>query len=297
MFGFRDEFLYFQCVRCECLQIAEIPENISKYYPGNYYSHTQDDTPKFSGISGKLRRLSIAALVFNRNIFDKLIQQFYAPISLRALRDLGVNRDMSILDVGSGSGHKFLYPLAELNFKKIAGCDPFIEKDITYRNGLKIYRSDIFSVEGKWDIITYHHVFEHVTDPLQNLIKARELLTDKGICILRIPTVSSFAWEHYKEYWFQIDAPRHYFLHSIKSVQHLAALAGMDLFKMEFDSTYKQFADSERYLLNESLKTPRKKGMINFFKRKVNKIRYKRMADKMNKMQKGDQAVFFLKKV
>ncbi len=297
MFGFRDEFLYFQCIECECLQIAKIPENISKYYPENYYSLNQDDTAKFSGIKGKLRSLSLSALVFNKSFFHKFIQLFYSPISLRVLRDIPVSRDTGILDVGSGSGHKFLYPLAELNFGKIAGCDPFIANDIEYPNGLKIYKSDIFSMEGKWDIITYHHVFEHVPDPLQNLIKVNELLTDEGICILRMPTVSSFAWDYYKEHWVQLDAPRHYFLHSIKSVQHLANKAGMNLFKVEFDSTYKQFADSERYLLNEPLKTPRKRGPVNFLRRKVKKMRYKRMANKMNKIKRGDQAVFFLKKV
>jgi len=38
MFGLRDEFKYFECSNCECLQIEEIPQNIAKYYPGNYYS-------------------------------------------------------------------------------------------------------------------------------------------------------------------------------------------------------------------------------------------------------------------
>jgi hypothetical protein len=38
MFGFRDEFTYFECSKCGCLQIAEIPINMEKYYPSNYYS-------------------------------------------------------------------------------------------------------------------------------------------------------------------------------------------------------------------------------------------------------------------
>ena len=40
MFGFRDEFSYLECEKCGCLQIAEIPVNISKYYPSNYYSYS-----------------------------------------------------------------------------------------------------------------------------------------------------------------------------------------------------------------------------------------------------------------
>ena len=297
MFGFRDEFAYFQCSRCGCLQIAEFPRDISKYYPGDYYSLAQDAEAKFRGAFRVIRLLSLSAWVFNRTWYDRLLQKFYSPASLRVLKDLNVSVETRILDVGCGNGQKFLYPLAELGCKNIAGCDPFLENEIQYANGLKINKSDISQMDGEWDIITYHHVFEHVPDPLQNLVKVNELLTDGGICILRIPTVSSFAWEHYKEHWVQLDAPRHYFLHSMQSIQLLAGKAGMNLFKVEFDSTYKQFTDSEGYLLNQSLKTPRKKGIVNFVKRKVKKMRYRKMAEKMNKIQRGDQAVFFLKKV
>src|SRR4030095_17087408 len=38
MYGHGDEFEYVECARCGCLQIAEIPINLSKYYPKNYYS-------------------------------------------------------------------------------------------------------------------------------------------------------------------------------------------------------------------------------------------------------------------
>jgi 2-polyprenyl-3-methyl-5-hydroxy-6-metoxy-1,4-benzoquinol methylase len=297
MFGFRDEFLYFQCTSCECLQIAQFPPDISKYYPENYYSLSQNEETKFNGSRRWIRLLSLSALVFNKTWFDKLLQKFYSPISLRILKGLHINLDTRILDVGCGSGQKFLFPLAELGLKKITGCDPFLEHDIEYANGLKIRKADIFSIQGEWDVITYHHVFEHVPDPLENLLKVNQLLSDKGVCILRMPTVSSFAWRHYRTNWVQLDAPRHYFLHSIKSAQYLATKAGMQIFKIHYDSTYKQFADSERYILNEHLRQPRKEGIINFFKRKMKKIYYKRLAEDMNRRQMGDQAAFFLKKV
>ena len=38
MFGFREEFNYFECSKCKCIQISEIPDNMHKYYPSNYYS-------------------------------------------------------------------------------------------------------------------------------------------------------------------------------------------------------------------------------------------------------------------
>ena len=38
MFGFRDKFEYLECGQCGCVQIINIPTNIAKYYPDNYYS-------------------------------------------------------------------------------------------------------------------------------------------------------------------------------------------------------------------------------------------------------------------
>ena len=38
MFGVRDEFEYFECSNCGCVQIAEVPSNLAKYYPAEYLS-------------------------------------------------------------------------------------------------------------------------------------------------------------------------------------------------------------------------------------------------------------------
>lgn len=39
MFGWKDPFDYFQCEKCECLQIEKIPENIARYYPEEYNAY------------------------------------------------------------------------------------------------------------------------------------------------------------------------------------------------------------------------------------------------------------------
>src|SRR3569832_2443522 len=45
MFGTREEFEYFQCGSCDCLQIAHIPENLGQYYPSSYPAHKVPTTP------------------------------------------------------------------------------------------------------------------------------------------------------------------------------------------------------------------------------------------------------------
>ena len=48
MYGLKDEFKYFQCAVCDCIQIVKPPDIINKYYPGDYYSYSTNTTVKRS---------------------------------------------------------------------------------------------------------------------------------------------------------------------------------------------------------------------------------------------------------
>ncbi len=289
MFGFRDEFQYFQCDYCECLQIENIPEDMSRYYPKQYYSFGAYNGKKFKGLKGAIRRLKYAPLINHDSPFHKIARYITGKTDYDLFRGLNVQKNTRILDVGCGNGQSFLYPLAEVGYQNVLGCDPYLDSDISYANGLKIQSSSIHDISGTWDIITFHHSFEHINDPIENLQKVSQLLTQNGVCIIRIPTVSSFAWEHYKEKWVQFDAPRHFFLHSRKSIEKLAKITNLDFFKTDYDSTHFQFSGSEMYLKDIPLS---EKEPVGFFK----KIKYKKQAKKLNKEGSGDQAAFFLRK-
>ena len=77
------------------------------------------------------------------------------------------------------------------------------------------------------------------------LVQARELLTDTGCMILRVPVVGGEAWETYRENWVRLDPPRHLYLHSLGSLHRLAAQAGLQIAELHFDSTALQFWGSE----------------------------------------------------
>jgi 2-polyprenyl-3-methyl-5-hydroxy-6-metoxy-1,4-benzoquinol methylase len=296
MYGLRDEFVYFQCGSCKCLQIAVFPENISKYYSESYYSFSEYSGKKFEGAFGKFKKFQYQSSISPNNVIRKLIHFLFPVRGYEIFRGLDLNHSSHILDVGCGNGKSFLYPLAVCGYFNTLGCDPFIKTHIEYKNGLRIEKASIFEMKNNFDVITYHHSFEHVSDPAENLRKVSELLSREGVCIIRIPTVSSYAWEHYKTNWAQLDAPRHFFLHSKESMQFLAKKAKLELYKIEYDSTHFQFSGSEKYMLDVALRTPRKKGLIHFIRRKSKKIRFKRKAKKLNKENRGDQAAFFFRK-
>lgn len=296
MYGLRETFEYFQCSNCGCLQISEFPADMSKYYPGDYYSFDTYDGKKFKGTKGAIKKKQYEAAVLGGPVYQNTLGKILGKKEYAIFKGLQVNKETRILDVGCGNGRNFLYPLAEVDFKNVTGCDPFLNDTIKYENGLTIKKCSVYEMEGSYDIITYHHAFEHLPDPLENLEKVYKLLAPGGVCIIRIPTVSSFAWAHYGVKWVQLDAPRHFFLHSQKSMQLLAGKTNFEMYKVAYDSTHFQFTGSEKYLKDIPLSAPKEKGFSSSLNRKVQNFKYEQKATTLNKEERGDQAAFYLRK-
>lgn len=297
MLGTRDQFNYFQCDDCRCLQIESFPDDIAEYYPKNYYSFSRYDGKKYLGHKGKLRKFIYNYTIFHRGLIQYLLESFVNAFKYsQLLSDLKVSKQSRILDVGSGNGEAFLYPLAEIGFKNLLGCDPYLEDDIKYPNGLEIFNSEIFAIEKKWDFIFYHHSFEHLSNPKAHLIKIHSILENNGLCILRIPTSSSYAWEHYQTDWYQLDAPRHFYLHSIESIEVLARETDFHVQNVVFDSTYHQFMRSEAYKKDIPMNQKVTLNGVSYMKRKIDKMKFKKLTKVLNATKKGDQAIFILKK-
>jgi SAM-dependent methyltransferase len=213
---------------------------------------------------------------------------------MRLLRKCNAGLDSRILDVGSGQG-TMLSELAWYGFTDLTGVDPFIDADIR-SPGVSIFKRDIFSIEGRFDIVMFHHSFEHLDKPLAALSRARELLSGKGRVLVRIPTVSSYAWEHYGVNWVGVDAPRHLFLYSLKGMQILARQAGFAVKDVLYDSNGSQFWASEQYSRDIPLRGSRSydtdPDKSIFSPEEIKKFSEK--AAELNREKKGDQVCIFL---
>jgi len=296
--GLGDTFSYFQCRNCDCLQILTIPENMSRYYPPDFNSFTIKPDVLYGNVFLRLfLNMRDRYAVFNKGLIGKLLYNLYPNSNLKALSFIRTLTESSILDVGCGSGYD-LYALREMGFHTTLGIDLFIDKDLTYSNGTTIRQGDVFSLKNDrmWDIIMFHHSFEHMEDPFSVLKAVASLLSPQGVCIIRIPVVPSYAWTHYRECWVQIDAPRHFFIHSVKSMQLLAEQSGLTVSQPIYDSTSLQFYGSEEYLLNIPLNSSRSYHVnrsSSLFSRRQLRC-YDKQSRSLNRDKQGDQAIFFL---
>lgn len=290
MFGLGDAFRYIKCSHCGCLQIAVIPPDLSEFYPSNYYSLSKK--PKHSPIKQILNMTLLASWPMRQlaALALGLAGRTDYASHFRALKQAGLTKDSRLLEVGCGTG-RLLFGLWELNYRDIIGCEPYLESDVEYPNGLYIQKSPLDKITGMFDIILFDHVFEHLPDPLDTLLTCYRLLADGGRLILRVPTVSSLAWRRYGINWVQLDAPRHLYLYSRPSLCLLAGKSGFYIYNQYDDSTDFQFWGSESYCQSKPLAESSAKQYP-----LAKRIDWRRRAANLNRRQDGDQLTLILKK-
>ena len=181
MFGFKDEFEYLECARCKCVQIIEIPDSMSKYYPANYHSFAP--VSSHGGVRALLTRARNSYATTSHGVVGKILSRYFPPIAaLRSLPRLELNNDARILDVGCGNG-MLLDAMGDLGFRNLVGLDPFLDADIERSNGVKLLKRTIHEIDGQFDVIMFHHAFEHIADPGPTLGAVYDLLATAGTCL------------------------------------------------------------------------------------------------------------------
>jgi len=298
MLGLRHTFSYLECSRCGCLQIITIPADMGPYYPSGYYSfERRSEGLRRPSARNHLKTLRDRYAISRCGLAGRFLFKLFPRTDLLPfLAPLRLPLTSRILDVGSGSGVDLLQ-LRAAGFKKVLGVDPFIGSDIHYDSGVTVVKSTIFEMKGEWDVIMFNHSYEHIGEPVETLQRCAGLLAPQGCCVLRIPTVSSYAWQHYRTNWVQLDAPRHFFLYSVRALEIVASRAGLRIADIVYDSTAFQFWGSEQYVRDIPLFSERsyvkQPGAI-FSESDI--LKFQERAARLNASKQGDQAAFYLRK-
>ena len=296
MFGYRDRFEYIKCAECGCLQIKEVPKDLSKYYPENYYSFKKKDYSGSGFINAFRKRQRAENWLYGRSVMGKLLSiRRRMPHYFDWFKKAGIGFNSEVLDIGCGTGD-FLLEMRKYGFSNLTGIDVFIKEDIFYKNGVKILKKQLSELKRQFDFIVFNNSFEHMPQPLSVFKELHRLLRPGKYALIRTPVASSFAWRKYGVHWVQLDAPRHLFLHTSKSVQVLARQTGFSVAEAVFDSTEFQFLGSEQYANDIPLRDERsycvdpRKSI--FSEEEI--MSFKGKAIELNRNKDGDSACFYL---
>ncbi|MDP3789236.1 MAG: class I SAM-dependent methyltransferase [Candidatus Omnitrophota bacterium] len=300
MFGYRDNFEYIECAKCGCLQIKDIPAGLSRYYPNGYYSFQKREAAASKPVKSFIMRQKAKYWLYGRNVIGMMSamgRRKPEPFFIEWFKKAGVKLNSKILDVGCGTGG-LLLNMREYGFSSLTGIDPFIENDISYKNGVKIFKKDVRQLDGKYDFIVLRDSFEHMPEPVSVFKELCRLLNPDRYLLITMPLGSTFAWMKYGVNWVQLDAPRHLFLHTIESIELLSSRTGFFIKETVYDSTDFQFWGSEQYSRDITL-TDMKSYMVdhsNSIFSEADILNFKARADELNKKKDGDHAAFYLYK-
>lgn len=295
-FGLRDEFDYLECAECRCLQLLNPPADYSTYYPKEYFTYQQKVEGKIKSFLNKYRdRVAMG----ERSLPGSILYKYFGePTYINRIRKANIGFDDSILDVGCGKGI-LLHKMKESGFNNVVGIDPYLDNDIFYKNGLKVFKKVIQEIDDKFDFIMFNHSFEHLDNPFETLRQTHKLLNDNKYTLIRIPVADSYAWKRYGVNWSSLEAPRHIFLHTKKSVEILSSKTGFKVDKVTYDSRSWQFWGSEQYAKDISLLADNS-YYVNPDKSIFSKediAGFEKETSRLNQIGEGDQAEFYLKKI
>jgi SAM-dependent methyltransferase len=150
----------------------------------------------------------------NRRIFNTLV------------RDYPGGR---VLDVGCGSGAIPAY-MRTLGLDAIA-VEPYERACQIAREhfGLEVvcaFLQDADLPDESFDAVTFFDVLEHTSDPVGDLKKARSLLKPGGAVCVKVPNIASWQARLCGRWWYPLDAPRHLFHFTPRSLWAAFEAAG-----------------------------------------------------------------------
>ena len=301
-----DEFKYLHCLECGSLMIKDIPNNLSKYYPTDYYSFAETKLINTPLTIKKWLRSKYWQYIISKeqkNIVGYLINLFRKPEN-DMLADIISKTDIypksKVIDIGCGNGD-LLKRFYQVGYWNILGLDPNINHDIYYEEKKLVLKAKVENYakeeEKLYDLIMFHHSFEHMPNPEEILETIKRISHKETRYLIRIPLSNSYAFEKYRENWSGLDAPRHLFIYSEQGMRIMLENHNFEILEIIYDSTEYQFWASEQYMQNISLVEERSywidKSKSIFSEQDI--LNFRKKAKKLNQEKKGDTAAFIFK--
>lgn len=232
MFNLPGIFTVKKCTWCSLVFLHPQPsqEQLRKHYPSKkYYSYSRTQ---------------------ERDLFmilrNYLIKHYYSPNILSLFISTIIQnvpalpsyvRNGKILDIGCGDGDTLVL-LKNLGWETygldIDSRSVEIARERGIHTRLGTYKELSEYPDHYFDAIRLYHVIEHIDDPSLCLSLIHKKLKKRGELLIGTPNVESVIAGLFKQYWYNLDTPRHLFLFSPETLGRLLKKNNFYIKKVEF---------------------------------------------------------------
>lgn len=170
------------------------------------------------------------AEMFNINFLKRIYTQLIVKREIRLLKKHNKNNEMSILDIGCGTGWTSnVY--AENGFN-VTGLEPSgvraeIAKKKYNLNIINDYIENISESE-KYNFIVLRHIIEHLANPKDIITRLNSFLTRNGIVVVIVPNINCLGRYLFETDWEWV-LPWHNSFFSKKSITVLLQKSGFQI--------------------------------------------------------------------
>jgi 2-polyprenyl-3-methyl-5-hydroxy-6-metoxy-1,4-benzoquinol methylase len=197
-------FDYLRCRDCASYFLADVPSDLGRYYPPEYYAlpSPAELNHLAAGESHKLKLLEQAGAVGGR-----------------------------LVEIGSGFG-VFARAANTAGFAVTAiemdgRCCEYLESIVGVRAIHSATPAETLATLPPSRVIALWHVIEHLPNPWQVLEAIASNLAPGGVLAVATPNPEAIQFRLLRERWAHVDAPRHLFLIPVGSLTAKAAMHGL----------------------------------------------------------------------
>lgn len=231
-------FKYVKCSNCKLVWLTPRPTKkaLSNFYPTVYRPYRSFHK------TTKAQKLVRQLIKSNRFIARILIkdQLFF------------FEKKGKILDVGPGSGF-YLTVLSQWGWD-VTGLELSSKAiKVAHKSGVEsIVQGDLHTIKFKsssFDVVRFSHVMEHVPSATEELKEVRRILKKAGKVLIIVPNIESLFFNIFKSYWYPLEAPRHFYQFSEKTITNLLKLNGFKNIGIKYKQPPHTFFWSILYLM------------------------------------------------
>lgn len=198
------DFTYRRCETCGTLWLENVPDDLSPYYPDDYYGRPDRDRLRELG-AGEAYRMGFVAPYVSGGRLTEIGPGF----GIFAVQAVDAGFDVTVIEMDRAMCDHLEATLGVTAICSAAPQDALVDLPASR-------------------VIAMWHVLEHLPDPWAALEAAAANLEPGGTIVIAVPNPEAFGARFLKGRWPHVDAPRHLFLIPARTLSARAAGLGLE---------------------------------------------------------------------